>query len=73
MRGQARRQVLRADPDGDREQDRAGDERGGLAPAGEEARDHVPGDAERVRAEEDPREADDVEGGEPPPEVVERT
>ena len=66
----ARREVLRADPDGDRQEHRAGHERRRLAPAREEPGDHVPGDAERLRPEEDPREADDVEGDEPPPEVV---
>ena len=58
----ARREVLRSDPDGDREQDAARDQRRGLTPAGEEAGDHLPGQLERVGAEEDPGQADEVEG-----------
>ena len=65
MRGIRAAEVLRADPDRDREQDAAGDERRRLAPAGEEALDHVPGGTERVGTEEDPGEADEVERRDP--------
>ncbi len=50
-----RRQVLRADPDRDREQDAAGDERRGLAPAGEEARSAGPRRSRSCRRGRTPR------------------
>src|SRR5206468_3789768 len=60
-RDRGRTDVLREYPDRDREQDGRRDERRALAPGVEQANDHVAGARERVRTEEDPREADDVE------------
>ena len=64
---EAAREVLRADADRDRGEHAAGDERRRLAPGGEQPDDEIPRVGERVRAEEDPREADDLEGHEAMP------
>ena len=61
------REVLRADADGDRGDDAPGHERRRLAPGGEQPDDEIPRVGERVRPEEDPGEADDLERDEAMP------
>ena len=64
---QVSREVLRADADGDRGHHAPRHERRGLTPGAEEAFDEMPRVGERVRAEEDPCEADDLERDEAMP------